>query len=48
MLLLEFKPEGSISNPVDSVNNSNTDQQIEIIEVTDSITKEKVFVKILI
>lgn len=47
MLLLEFKPEGSISNPVDSANNSNTDQQIEIIEVTDSITKENVFVEIL-
>ena len=47
MLLLEFKPEGSIFNPVDSVNNSNTDQQIEIIYVMDNVTKESKKVRIL-
>ena len=47
MLLDDIKQEGTISSPVDCAKNSNTNQEIEIIEVTDSITKEKVNVKIL-
>ena len=39
--------EGTISSPIDCAKNSNTDQEIEIIEVTDSVTKEKLNVKIL-
>ena len=39
--------EGTISSPVDCANNSNTDQEIEIIEVIDSKTKEKLNVKVL-
>lgn len=35
MKYLEYKPKGSISNPIDGAKNSNTDQQIEIIEVTN-------------
>ena len=39
--------EGTISSPIDCAKNSNTDQEIEIIEVIDSVTKEKLNVKIL-
>lgn len=35
MKYLEYKPKGSISSPIDGAKNSNTDQQIDIIEVTN-------------
>ena len=47
MKYLEYKPEGSISNPVDSANNSNTYQQIEVIEVMDNTIKKPKKVRIL-
>lgn len=47
MLLDDTKREGTVSSPVDCAKNSNTDQEIEIIEVINNITKEKLEVKIL-
>lgn len=39
--------EGTISSPVDCAKNSNTNQEIEIIEVKNNLTKEKLEAKIL-